>query len=129
VRDAGPARRRRRQGLSAPIQGKRQTFSPTLSATYSDPEGDAGTVTFTVKNQNNSSVVRTVTSSQVSSGSTASVNLATPTALASGYEGMPWTYTGNNPINYTDPTGADVNDILSWTFGATVGSSLRGSAR
>ena len=54
----------------------RFTYSPTLSASYSDPDQDAGRVTFTVQGITDPAFSRTVTSSQVAHGTTASVNLA-----------------------------------------------------
>ncbi len=69
--------------LSAPGNLWRFSYSPVLSAVYSDPDGDPGTVTFTVQDRTGATV-RTVTSGQVSSGATASVNLAS-NALAVGW--------------------------------------------
>ncbi len=37
-------------------------------------------------------------------------------------EGMPWNYVGNNPCNYTDPTGRTVAEVAGAVLGVVVGS-------
>jgi hypothetical protein len=61
--------------LVSPAPLWRFTYSPVLSASYTDPEGDAGTVTFTVRDHAGATVTA-VASGVVASGSTASVDLA-----------------------------------------------------
>ncbi len=69
--------------LVSPAPLWRFTYSPVLSASYTDPEGDAGTVTFTVRDHAGATVTA-VASGVVASGSTASVDLAAA-PLATGW--------------------------------------------
>ena len=78
--------------LVSPAPLWRFTYSPALSASYSDPEGDAGTVTFTVLDHTGATAAA-VTSDVVASGATASVDLAT-TPLPTGW--FTWSATAND---------------------------------
>ena len=61
--------------LVSPASLWRFTYSPVVSAAYTDPEGDAGTVTFTVLDHAGATAAA-VTSPVLASGATASVDLA-----------------------------------------------------
>jgi RHS repeat-associated protein len=88
--------------MSAPNYQWRYNYSPKASASYKDPEGESGTVTFTIKNSRGA-VVKQLTSKRLNSGDTATVDLA-DASLADGWYTV--TATASDGTHTSDASGA-----------------------
>ena len=93
--------------LKSPDAGWRFSYSPKLTATYTDPDGDPGKVTFTVTDRSGGTV-RTLTSAQVASGSDATVDLAGNPLPAGWYS---WSATASDGRQSSSPTGSRLIEV------------------